>query len=190
MTRFWWVRHGPTHAKTMLGWTDLPADLSDTALIGRVADYLPNAPVISSDLKRAVDTASAVGGARPRLPHDPDLREINFGQWEMRSFEQIEAEDPDRIRAYYEEPGDVRPPDGESWHEVCARVFAAVDRLQHDNPQGDLIVVAHLGVILTQVQRALGISAYETFAQPIDNFSITEIAYDGAWHVGAINHLP
>ena len=28
MTRFWLVRHGPTHAKTMVGWTDLPADLS------------------------------------------------------------------------------------------------------------------------------------------------------------------
>ena len=28
MTRFWWVRHGPTHAKGMVGWSDLAADLS------------------------------------------------------------------------------------------------------------------------------------------------------------------
>ena len=26
MTRLWLVRHGPTHAKSMIGWTDLPAD--------------------------------------------------------------------------------------------------------------------------------------------------------------------
>jgi alpha-ribazole phosphatase len=36
MTRFWLVRHGPTHAKAMVGWSDLPADLSDTAALSRV----------------------------------------------------------------------------------------------------------------------------------------------------------
>ena len=37
MTRLWWVRHGPTHAKAMVGWRDLPADLSDTAALARLA---------------------------------------------------------------------------------------------------------------------------------------------------------
>lgn len=39
--RLWWVRHGPTHAKTFIGWTDRPADLSDTAALARLAAFLP-----------------------------------------------------------------------------------------------------------------------------------------------------
>ena len=58
----WWVRHGPTHAKTMVGWTDLPADLSDRAQLDRLRAYLPDAPVVCSDLLRARQTADAVAG--------------------------------------------------------------------------------------------------------------------------------
>ena len=72
MTRFFWVRHGPTHAKTMVGWSDLPADLSDHVALARLSDALPrDAVVVSSDLIRAVATADAIQGGRPRLPHDP-----------------------------------------------------------------------------------------------------------------------
>jgi alpha-ribazole phosphatase len=41
MTRLWLVRHGPTHARTMVGWTDLPADLSDVAALARLSAHLP-----------------------------------------------------------------------------------------------------------------------------------------------------
>ncbi|MEY8841169.1 histidine phosphatase family protein, partial [Cribrihabitans sp. XS_ASV171] len=39
MTRLHFVRHGPTHAKGMVGWSDLPADLSDTALLDRLSSH-------------------------------------------------------------------------------------------------------------------------------------------------------
>ena len=121
MTRFWLVRHGPTHAKAMVGWTDLAADLSDTGAIARLCAHLPpQAPVISSDLVRAVATADALG-PRPRLPHDPALREIHFGQWEMRGFAEVEAEEPALIRAYWDSPGDTCPPGGESWNDLATR---------------------------------------------------------------------
>lgn len=192
MTRLHLVRHGPTHAKTMVGWSDLPADLSDRAAVARLSAYLPGgALVISSDLIRAVDTASAVETGRTRLPHDEALREIHFGDWELRAFAEIEAEDPVRIRAYWEQPGDVRPPNGESWNEVCARVDAAIDRLIAAHTGRDLIVVAHFGVILTQVQRALRLDAEEAFGHRIDNLSVTELTHSASgWTVGRINHLP
>lgn len=187
MTRFWWVRHGPTHAKGMIGWSDLPADLSDTARLARLSAYLPShAPVISSDLIRASATADAIAAGRLRLPHDPDLREMHFGTWELRHFAEVGAEDPDRIRAFYEQPGNVRPPGGESWDQTRTRVNAAADRLL---PHADIIVVAHFGAILTQVQRALGISAYDAFGQRIDNLSLTQISFDGEWTAGPINHI-
>ncbi len=190
MSRFFWVRHGPTHAKTMVGWSDLPADLSDTALLARVSDACPaDALVISSDLIRASATADAIVGQRQRLAHDPALREIHFGAWELAGFDTVP--DQAHLRAFWEQPGDIRPPGGESWHEVSARVNAAVARLTLAHPARDVIVVAHFGVILTQVQRALQIDAYAAFAHRIDNLSVTEIHAKGeGWHVERINHLP
>lgn len=187
MTRFWLVRHGPTHAKTMIGWTDLPADLSDTVAIARLAAHLPaEAPVISSDLLRAVATADALG-ERWRLPHDPALRELHFGQWETRPFAEIETEAPDHIRAFWERPGDVAPPGGESWNSLAARTWGALDRLQGIAP--DVIVVAHFGPIVAALQRAEGLSPEAAFAHRIDNLSVTCVSFTPP-QVFAINHRP
>lgn len=192
MTRLHLVRHGPTHAKSMVGWSDIPADLSDTAALARLSNHLPAAAtVISSDLIRATATADAIQGSRTRLPHHPDLREINFGAWELRRFNEVEAEEPDHIRAYWETPGDIRPPNGESWNQVCARVNSIIDGLVTDMPDQDLIIVAHFGVILTQVQRALGLTAYDAFSHKINNLSVTEVTHlNGIWDAGLINHHP
>ncbi len=183
MSRLWLVRHGPTHAKAMVGWTDLPADLSDVEAIERLADYLPEAPVVSSDLSRAVETANAIQRDRPRLRHDPALREINFGDWEMASF----VDDP-LMRAYWETPGDIAPPNGESWNAVSARVSRAVDGYLAEWPR-DLILVGHFGMILTQLQRALGCSAYEVFAHKISNLSVT-VLETSPWGAEQVNHIP
>jgi alpha-ribazole phosphatase len=186
VTRFWLVRHGPTHAKTMVGWTDLPADLSDTDALARLNAHLPQAPVISSDLSRAITTADALG-PRLRLPHDPAFREIHFGQWETRPFAEIEAEAPDHIRAFWETPGDIAPPGGESWNTLATRTWAALDRLHGTAP--DIIVVAHFGPIVAALQRAEGLSPEAAFAHRIDNLSVTCLCFSPR-QVFAINHRP
>ncbi|MBV7408588.1 histidine phosphatase family protein [Maritimibacter sp. DP1N21-5] len=190
MRRFWWVRHAPTHQKGMVGWSDVPAFLEDAELIGRVSAHLPAAPVISSDLLRSVATADALQGPRVRLPHDPGLRELNFGTWELRTAAEVEAEAPEAIRSFWDDPTNNRPPEGESWDEMRDRVGAAVDGLMA-RTSGDLIVVAHFGAILGQVQRARRCGVQEVLAQRIDNLSVTCLAFDGRdWHAEAVNHIP
>ena len=191
MQRLFLVRHGPTHAKGMIGWTDLPADLSDTAALKRLDAYLPSAArVVSSDLIRTVETAHAIEGGRTRLPHHPSLREMHFGDWENLGFKEVSAHSPEHIRAFYEQPGDIAPPNGESWNQVRARVSPTVDTLL-DAHHSDLIVVCHFGVVLSQLQRATGLKSYETFAQKIDNLSVTEVIIEnGKWRAGLINHSP
>lgn len=182
------VRHGPTHAKTMIGWTDLPADLSDTAALARLSAHLPaDAALISSDLSRAVTTADAL--ARPgrrRLPHDPSWRELHFGAWEQQTFAQAEAADPAHIRAFWETPGPVRAPGGESWDDITARIGAALARLPDTT-----IVVCHFGAILAALQCCLGLTATDVFAHKIDNLSVTELHKTAAgWQAARINHIP
>lgn len=194
MTTWHWVRHGPTHEKAFVGWRDVPADLSDTDLIARVRDHLPQeALMISSDLIRSVHTADVLTSAdHMRLPHDPDLREMDFGVWDGMQFDAVAARDPELSRAFWEKPGDIRAPDGESWNDTMARVNRVVDRLNAAHPDRHIIAVAHFGVILTQVQRALGVSAYEAMAHKIDNISVTTLQHlgDAQWRVSQINHLP
>jgi alpha-ribazole phosphatase len=192
VTRFWWVRHGPTHAKAMVGWTDLPADLSDIAALARLNAHLPSdAVVVSSDLSRAIATADAIQGNRTRLPHDAALREINFGAWEQRGFAEIEAQSPDHIRAFWDTPGDVRPPEGESWNDLSARVDAAIDRLLSAHQGHEIILTAHFGPILAALQRAEGLSPELVFAYRIDNLSVTCLSFDkSGWQSHAINHKP
>lgn len=193
MTTWHWVRHGPTHEKAFVGWRDVPADLSDTDQIDRLRAHLPEtALVISSDLIRASTTADAVQGpAHRRLANDPDLREFNFGLWDGMHFTQVAERDPTLSRAYWETPGDVRPPEGESWNMAAARVNNRVDLLNAAHPEADIIAVAHIGVILTQVQRGLGVTAYQALSHEIDNLSHTRIIWsEGRPTVDRINHFP
>ena len=169
----------------MVGHTDLPADLADAAALSRLSAALPaGAPVISSDLARAVATADAIGAGRPRLPHDARLREIDFGDWE--GLRHDEVEDQVAIRAFWDEPGARAAPGGESWDALAARVSAGADALRH-LPQ--VIVVAHFGAILTQVERGLGIGALEAFGYRIDNLSLT-VVRDDPWAAPVVNRLP
>ena len=192
MTQFFLVRHGPTHLKSMIGWTDAPADLSDVAALSRLSAHLPqDAVVVSSDLIRAVTTADAVQGTRPRLPHDPDLRELNFGRWEQRLYTEAEAEDPALARAFLETPGTIRAPGGESWDDLARRVLPAIDRLTAQHPHRPVVVVAHFVVILIALQRAMGATATDVLAHKIDNLSVTEVSLSKAgWDVRAINRRP
>lgn len=194
MTTWHWVRHGPTHEKSFVGWRDVPADLSDTALIERVRNHLPDeALLVSSDLIRSVHTADVLHlPAHTRLPHESDLREIDFGVWDGMRFDAVAARDPKLSRAFWEKPGEISAPEGESWNQTGSRVDAVVDRLNVTHPNGHIIAVAHFGVILTQVQRALGVTAYEAMSHKIDNISVTTLHHRGGddWTVERINHLP
>lgn len=190
MTTIWWVRHGPTHAKAMVGWTDVPADLSDQAAVARLREYLPaGVPVLSSDLSRTRATADAIAGARPRLPVERDLREIHFGNWEGKRVDEVTGAEATRLRRFWDAPGEDPAPGGESWNTLLDRVDRAEARLTeaHD----DLIIVAHLGVIVSRLQRALGISPYDAFGHAIAPLSVTCIRWDGdAATVNPINHTP
>jgi len=173
----------------MCGWTDLPADLSDGAALNRLSLALPDAPVASSDLQRARSTADALADGRVRLPDEAGLREMHFGDWEMRTHAECEASDPALARAIWEEPGVHAPPGGEGWDAFAGRVNGAVERLIAAH-SGDLILVCHFGPILSLVQRARGIGAVEAFAQAIAPLSLTVLRLGPQGAVELVDHRP
>lgn len=193
MTIWHWVRHGPTHEKNFVGWRDVPADLSDAPRLARLNLHLPDeALLVSSDLIRAVHTADALSlPSRRRLPHEYGLRELHFGAWDGLHFSEVAARDPDLSRAYWETPGVIAAPDGESWNQTKARVDGVVAQINAAHPNAHVIAVAHFGVILTQVQQAQGGGPLEAMAHKIDNLSVTHLVHDrGTWRINGINHTP
>lgn len=192
MTVWHWVRHGPTHQKTFTGWRDVPADLSDSAKLARLDAHLPQGAVlVSSDLIRSIATADMLQTGRIRLPHSADLREFHFGDWDGLPFDEIARRDPDLSRQYWEKPGDIAPPGGESWNTAAARIAPFVNRINGTYPNAHIIAVAHIGVIMTQIQRASGNTAYSVLANEIANLSVTRLHHtDGNWRVEMINHCP
>ena len=190
-TRLWWVRHGPTHQKAFTGWRDVPADLSETDKLARLHDYLPSkCALVSSDLLRARTTADAIEAGRHRLPHDPALRELNFGVWDGLEFEAVSQMHPELSRAYWETPGDIKPPEGESWNDLHARLSPKVQAL-HNSPHDDVVILAHMGVIMSQIEKALDVTPYKAMSHKIEPLSVTriDITPDG-WRAEVINHQP
>ena len=192
MTNIYLVRHAPTGADAMIGWSDVPADLGNRDTLARLDAHLPrDAVVISSDLSRASATADAIAGSRHRLSNSSDLREIHFGAWETLSWSDINAKEPCRLREFLEYPGNARPPGGESWNQLRSRCDRTIDRMIAMHRGRALIAVCHFGPILTQIQRALNCPARDVFGFRIDNLSITEImASPAGWRLERHNHHP
>ena len=73
---------------------------------------------------------------------------------------------------------------------AAARVSGTVDAITARHPGRDIVAVAHMGVILTQIARALGDDAKSAMSHRIDPLSVTRLTWDGGWRLGPINHRP
>jgi broad specificity phosphatase PhoE len=168
----------------------VPADLSDIDALNRLSDYLPtNALLISSDLRRAVHTADAISGERTRLPHRKTLREFDFGVWDGLHHTEVAERDPVLSRQFWEQPGTLAPPDGESWNAVTQRVTGSLSQLVHHHKSADIIVVGHMGMIMTMIAQCGG-TPYQAMGHKIDNLSITDMRFSlQGWEIGTINYL-
>jgi alpha-ribazole phosphatase len=98
--------------------------------------------VVSSPRTRATETAAALG-----LPiaTDDRLRELDFGEFEGRTYDEIAHSHPDVYRAWMETPTRVRFPGGESYGDLRARATEALTELR--NAYESVLVVTHGGVI-------------------------------------------
>jgi broad specificity phosphatase PhoE len=113
---------------------------------------------VSSDLARAVETARIVLGPRSvPLRLDPDWREMQFGDWEGLTWDEILAANPQldptnetAVRAY-------TPGGGETFDALCARVARAAERIANEVPEdGAALVATHAGPLHALLRVLLG----------------------------------
>jgi alpha-ribazole phosphatase len=132
---------------TCYGRTDLAPRLDELVLLqAELAASLPkNAPLFSSPLQRcarlAETLAPALGCGAPVF--DARLAEMDFGDWEMRQWNQIPHSEVD---AWTADLTGYRPGNGENVLEVAQRVRAFRADLATVHAE-DVIVICHAGTI-------------------------------------------
>ncbi|RZT41297.1 histidine phosphatase family protein [Cupriavidus agavae] len=117
--------------------------------------------IVTSPAARARDTAAALAGcldAPPACEIEPRLREMDFGNWEGRRWDDIPR---DALDGWAANLMDGRPHGGESPAQVMARIGAWVETLDVASDER-IWVVTHAGPMRMLAARWLGLPLAQT----------------------------
>lgn len=180
------LRHGQTEynaGSRMQG--QLDTDLSD---LGReqavaAAEVLAKRQpltIVTSDLRRALDTAAALGErSGVQVTVDKRLRETHLGDWQGLTHLEVDAVAPG-ARLAWREDARWAPHGGESRVDVAERSVPLVTELigAHsdwgvDEPDRPVVLVAHGGLIAALTAALLGL--------PVDNWPVIGGMGNASW---------
>lgn len=157
------VRHAdiaPQYAGQYVGSTDVPAEphgLQQARQVAELVQATRPGRCFCSPLLRARQTAELIcdlTGLEIRV--DEDIREVDFGQWEGRKFEQIAADDPEAVDRWADFSEAFTFPGGESVGDFLTRIRRAARRFATD-PAEVVLAVTHAGVIRGMICHFLGL---------------------------------
>lgn len=181
------VRHGETDWNVegrLQGQLDIPMNdrgRGQAARNGRaLADYLTREGLdpatlhfVSSPLSRSMETMSLVRagiGMEGDWLTDERLKEISFGSWASHTYDELRAGGArEMVRARKRDKWAFRPPEGESYAELAARVGDWLDTLT-----GDTIAVTHGGIFRVLHGHLAGTPWHEvpSIPAPQDHFAV------------------
>lgn len=162
MTRVIFIRHGETDWNILgkyQGQTDILLTEKGREQGRLLAKHFPFDKldaIYSSDLTRAVETASFVAEKfNLKVTLDKAFREMNFGDWEGLTYEEIVLKYPEGMKHFLTRPDILQVPNGENFPLLQER---AVKRLYelikiHDNET--IAITAHGGVLRCMLADAL-----------------------------------
>jgi broad specificity phosphatase PhoE len=181
---FYLIRHGETewnHSKKIQGWQDV--DLNDRGLLQaeKLAKYFENHHIdviYSSDLKRAYKTSEVLGHLKHReIFSEPLLREINFGDWEGKTWKEIQLANQEFFAKGGLNQFDSAIHHGESLNQFKKRVVDHFYFLVEKHLNEDVLIFTHGGNIRMIVLDILDLPLKTEDPLLIDNASITVIKF-------------
>ena len=122
--------------------------------------------VYASDLARAWETAQYLGQAHGlSVVKETGLRERDFGEFEGKTFAEIEQLLPEQSMRWRKRDPEFSPVGGESLTALRLRVLAAAERLAAQHPGEQIALVGHGGVmdVLYRAATRLDIQAPRTW---------------------------
>lgn len=143
------IRHGLTtynEQRRYIGSTDLPLSTRGRASIQQ-QQLQPNTIIITSDLRRSIETASILYPNEEITPLS-SIREMDFGKWEGKTYDELKHNHA--YRKWVTNPEKITPPGGESVQHFKKRTIKGMDEIIHIVEKNDVskaIIVTHGGVI-------------------------------------------
>jgi alpha-ribazole phosphatase/probable phosphoglycerate mutase len=140
--------------------------------------------IYTSPRKRAAESAHIIGAALGLDPHAMDeLAEIDFGDFEGRTYDEIQKLYPEEFRMWMEQPATVIFPGGESYASLKKRVLSFIETLRKKPTGRTVAIVAHGGVNRVILADAFGMTDEMAFridqsfaaASVIDYFGETPV---------------
>ena len=184
MTRFYFIRHGETQwnvEKRYQGHTDIP--LSETGLkqgelLGKRFKNIPVDYVYASPLIRAVETAKFVAEATNNELNTIDsFKEINFGEWEGHTVNELKQKYKDSYINFLKEPFKYGFPGEGSFDNVAKRVMEGIDQLLKAHEGKNIVVVSHGGILKIAIMYLMEMDGSFYRKLWLDNTSITTIDF-------------
>jgi broad specificity phosphatase PhoE len=162
------IRHAETDlAGRFCGHSDPPVNKRGLRQIEELIERLRTESidaVYTSDLSRSLTTADAIGRVFGLSPIKvPELREIDFGEWEGLSWQQIESHDQFYARGWSEAYPDLPAPGGEPFDAFQSRVLCEVKHLLAKTSQRHTAVVTHAGVMRVVLRSLCGFEEQEAW---------------------------
>lgn len=172
MSEILFLRHAETDmAGTFCGHSDPHLNVRGQLQVAELVDRLRTEKiraVYTSDLHRAHATGIAIAEAfRVPCHMRAALREINFGNWEGLTWEEIERRDKDYSCRWVAHYPNLPAQGGENFPDFEARVLKEVNLLsiEAESIGGDIAVVTHAGVLRTVLRTLHGCSDEEAWKQ-------------------------
>ncbi len=157
MTRLLVIRHATTawnEARRLQGRTDIALSAKGRAELAgwRLPVEFAVGDWVSSPLLRAVQTARALGAWR--LGGAPRLVEMDWGEWEGRTLDELRLNDPEYMTEVEARGLDFSAPGGESPRQLQHRVAPWLSQVAAR--RRTVIAVCHKGVVRALFARAVG----------------------------------
>ncbi len=183
-TRLYLIRHGEllkARPNTYHGQMDVELAPAGVAQLERVSDRLAGAPlraVYASTLRRSVRGAEQVA-KRHGLPviQNAALREKHFGVWEGLTYDEVAERFPDDWARWLADPPTLKPPGGETYLEMQARVLSALAEIVAAHPAEEIALVGHGGVNRAILCHALGLDLRYVFRIEQDHGALNIIDF-------------
>ena len=137
------IRHGKTEAnekRLYCGSTDLPLSETGRKELSCISYDIKNIRFLTSGMKRTNETLKVLFGDVP-FEEDPGFREVDFGIFEMRGYEELKEDLDYRNWCAGDNEANV-PPGGESGRQMKQRVLEAFSEIKEDT-----VLICHGGVI-------------------------------------------
>lgn len=191
------LRHGEllheSGGRRYIGQTDLPlspAGIRQAEQWQVFFDAVDLASVFCSDLQRSEQTARIVarGHALDVTPM-VQLREVDLGAWEGLLFETVRGAQYQDYKMRGRDPAGFRPPSGESFGDLQARVVPHFEKVVAEH-NGSILIVGHAGVNRVLLCHLLGMPIHHLFRIGQDYAALNVIRMDAAGiRVQAMNVL-